>query len=542
MGGCGNPNLVMAISEGCCWLSKMPGYSPQNTMGLISEEILKSSGGEGRGILSVHYDLPVYLPHSFDSYDGSYLMIPGRCNIPACIPPWTSATEKKFLDCLLDDLNKNLLAGRDKEPNLSRSASRPAMYSAVRTGAVENVVFVGGSNANNLALAVAALGVDTYKHAQGGWKVREDSVDKLIPDLKETLNAVPPDTLVVFFCLDNSSFMALKEDSNIPVISRCIEGDDGFHVVRELVVAPLNHVHIQLKREIEACGDHPVFIISPWPRFIRTPCCNDAAHVTNFNNTDFLSTILGDLNKHKSALRRAAPAATIIDGLELISGSGYNTERAAAVINSGWAFDQVHPSKHVYAKMALNLLGKIASQNQHRSEDRKRSWSVSNPGGGGGAAEGAKGAADTPAPAAAEAAADRPPEANSGRKAGGATASGLPTPTALRTDICTAANTATAGLSGDAAVATVAAATNTTARIMADSAAAAAEVAEGVGSAADTSLVYCQSTCLLFIFGMLASFFFLFFYVLGTLPKLNFSCVQGDTDEKTVFLCFFYSF
>jgi hypothetical protein len=132
-------------------------------MGLIYEEILKCSGGEGRGILSVHYDLPIYLPHSFDSYDGSYFTSPGRCNIPACIPPWTSATEKKFLDSLLDDLNKNLLAGRDKEPNMSRSASRPAMYSAVRTGAVENVVFVGRSNANNLALAAAAQGVDTHR-------------------------------------------------------------------------------------------------------------------------------------------------------------------------------------------------------------------------------------------------------------------------------------------------------------------------------------------------------------------------------------------
>jgi uncharacterized membrane protein YgcG len=387
MGGCGNPNLVRAISDGCCWLSNMPGYSLQKSMGVIKEEIQKGSGGEMRGILSVHYDLPIFLPHTFDSYDGSYLTSPGRCNIPACSPPWTSATEKKFIDTLIEDLNKNLLSGRDKEPNTSRSASRPAMYSAVRTGAVENVVFVGGSNANNLALAAAALGVDTYKHAQGGWKVTKDTVDKLIPDLKESLSAVPPDTPVVFFCLDNSSFMALNEDGNIAVISRCIEGDDGFHVVGELVVAPeraLNHVHTQLKRAIEACGDHPVFIISPWPRFIRTPCCSDAAHVTNFSNSDFLATILSDLNKHKSALRRAVPAATIIDGLELISGTGYNTEKAAAVINSGWAFDPVHPSKHVYAKMALNLLEKIAPQNQHKPEDRKRSWSVSNPGGGGG--------------------------------------------------------------------------------------------------------------------------------------------------------------
>jgi hypothetical protein len=134
----------------------------------------------------------------------------------------------------------------------------------------------------------------------------------------------------------------------------------------ELVVAPeraLGHVHDQLKRAVDACGDHPVFIVTPWPRFARTPCCSDVGHVTNFNNADFLSTILGDLNKHKAALRKALPSATILDGLELISGAGYDAEKAAAVISSGWAFDPVHPTKHVYAKMALNLLEKVAPHN-----------------------------------------------------------------------------------------------------------------------------------------------------------------------------------
>jgi hypothetical protein len=56
--------------------------------------------------------------------------------------------------------------------------------------------------------------------------------------LKNTLSAVPPDTPVVFFCLDNSSFMGLKEDGSMAIISKCVEGDDGFHVVGELVVAP----------------------------------------------------------------------------------------------------------------------------------------------------------------------------------------------------------------------------------------------------------------------------------------------------------------
>ncbi len=94
------------------------------------------------------------------------------------------------------------------------------------------------------------------------------------------------------------------------------------------------------------------------------------------------------------------------------------------------------------------------------------------------------------APAAAEAAVDRPPGANSGTVEGRRAARQHQVHLLQQLyDICTAANTATAGLSGDAVVATVAAATNTTARTMADSAAAAVDVAEGVGSAADTKLV-----------------------------------------------------
>ncbi len=105
------------------------------------------------------------------------------------------------------------------------------------------------------------------------------------------------------------------------------------------------------------------------------------------------------------------------------------------------------------------------------------------------AAEGVIGTAANTAPVAAAAAVDRLPGSNSGRKSGGVTASGLPTPTVRRTDLCTSAASVTAGHSGDSEVVTVAAATSTTARITADSAAVGADVAGLVGSAADTNRV-----------------------------------------------------
>ena len=130
----------------------------------------------------------MFLPDNLERYDGRYVTSAGRCNIPASLPPWDTQTEKKFLEKFIADLNSNLLAGRDTEPNLSRSAKRPAMYTALRTGAIEKAVFVGGSHANNLTYAASALGLDAYKIAKGGWKLSKENVDKLLPDLKGLLS------------------------------------------------------------------------------------------------------------------------------------------------------------------------------------------------------------------------------------------------------------------------------------------------------------------------------------------------------------------
>ncbi len=243
----------------------MPGYPLKGSMEAICVEIEKTAE-EGSALLTTHHDAVVFLPDSVDAYEGRYVTSAGRSNIPAGIPPWDTQTEKKFLDKFISDLNNNLLAGRDKEPNLSRSAKRPAMYTALRTGDIEKAVFVGGSNAGNLAFSASALGLDAFRISKGGWKLSKDNVDKLLPDLKDLLGTVPPDTPVVIFCLDNPSFLGLNEDGSMNAISRCVAEDDGFHVKRALVVAPekaMKYFLDQLKQITSECGTHPVFVLTP---------------------------------------------------------------------------------------------------------------------------------------------------------------------------------------------------------------------------------------------------------------------------------------
>jgi hypothetical protein len=190
----------------------------------------------------------------------------------------------------------------------------------------------------------------------------------------------------VIFCLDNSSFLGLKDDGSMSAISHCVEEDDGFHVQGALVVAPekaMKYPLDQLKRITAECGTHRVFILTPWPRFVRTACCDDVGHVTNFNEPDFLLSILSDLAKLKFHLRKTMAPAIVVDSVELVCGSGYSQEKVAQTVNAGWAADPVHPNKHIYAKAALNLMEKMANSRPANngsgsSQVRKRTWSASN--------------------------------------------------------------------------------------------------------------------------------------------------------------------
>jgi hypothetical protein len=100
--------------------------------------------------------------------------------------------EKTYISSLFKELNSNLPVGIDTEPNFSRSAARPRMYCGLRSGEVENFIYIGTSNAGKLCVATTSLGmnVNAFNLASGGWKLSKDNVDKLKPDLKTSWNAL----------------------------------------------------------------------------------------------------------------------------------------------------------------------------------------------------------------------------------------------------------------------------------------------------------------------------------------------------------------
>jgi hypothetical protein len=146
-------------------------------------------------------------------------------------------------------------------------------------------------------------------------------------------------------------------------ISKCVTGDQGYHVNGALVVAPERALQVsveQLKRIVDEFSEFDLFIVTPVTRYVSRPCCKNSAHVSNFGDPDFLASIISDLTKLKFQLRKKLQPATVLDGIELVCGAGCGREKVEQTLMAGWASDPVHPASHVYAKMALNLIEKVA--------------------------------------------------------------------------------------------------------------------------------------------------------------------------------------
>ncbi len=89
--------------------------------------------------------------------------------------------------------------------------------------------------------------------------------------------------------------------------------------------------------------------------------------------------LLRDLNKQKFELRKSLAPATVLDGIQLVCGDSSNMEKKVQTMRAGWASDPVHPNGHIYAKIALNLIEKVAgATGPQATTGRKRSWSSSN--------------------------------------------------------------------------------------------------------------------------------------------------------------------
>jgi hypothetical protein len=115
--------------------------------------------------------------------------------------------------------------------------------------------------------------------------------------------------------------MSVSTDGSMAPLAKATGGDGGYQVAGELIVtsdrALVNPIS-NLRRVIDAWGDHPVFVISPHFRFVRGPCCYAAGHMTNFGEPGYIREMVKDLSRMFQLLKRSLPNVKVVEGMELI--------------------------------------------------------------------------------------------------------------------------------------------------------------------------------------------------------------------------------
>jgi hypothetical protein len=115
-------------------------------------------------------------------------------------------------------------------------------------------------------------------------------------------------------------------------MSKCVKGDKkNFHTIGELVVAPEQSIGFaleQLKRILEVCGEHPLYILCHIPRYFTFPCCREPTHMVNSGKPDFFLTLLRELQRLGASIRKLLPGPTVIDTMELVCGQNYTEQQA----------------------------------------------------------------------------------------------------------------------------------------------------------------------------------------------------------------------
>ncbi len=176
-------------------------------------------------------------------------------------------------------------------------------------------------------------------------------------------------------------FKVATAEGELMNISKCVAEDDGYHINGSLVVAPDFFIRNQielLKTQVSYCEGHTVFILCPVPRYITFRCCDDPNHCRNFDDPAYLSSLLNDLARIRTALTQEIPTAVVLDTLEVLIGQGEKDFAAKEeVINTCLSQDPVHANLHTYFKLASNTVQIIEGGTKSDTPSGKRQRATS---------------------------------------------------------------------------------------------------------------------------------------------------------------------
>jgi hypothetical protein len=292
-------------------------------------------------------------------------------SLPKSLPPLNPKDEKILVQSIIHELMESFGVSLNPEPVLERGVETPA-----DTMGSHRIFVIGASHMTRLS---EFLPPTTITMAYPGFWPDQGKIAELSASLAG--GGTGEQDVVILDLLSNVAFMGSDSDG-LP--TPAVRAGDGRYIVGALTTAPPT----ALKKTLDLCTplaeavrETRVVLVCPIPRYVKTKCCDDPSHITNFGTGDYEEELMDFQEQHRKILGGWATsqgldheifdATTVVNPTE--PGLGNRLTSGGAAL---WSLtDGVHLSPEGYRDMAMGLIDLLKAECLSDSNDESSSTS-----------------------------------------------------------------------------------------------------------------------------------------------------------------------
>jgi hypothetical protein len=196
-------------------------------------------------------------------------------SLPIGVLPASKELEEKIILSLIKELTDYFQIELGKEPILDR------LEVPAHDDGKPAVLMIGASHCTREANILSDRGYQVSICGKPGWRILSGNVNEMVRKVKEALENLNPNDIVVVQCLDNSSFMSSTEEGGDLPIRKY---NDEYHVDGDLIYVGKEKQHQLFKvllPVLKLLEGRKVIFVVPLVRYVVRACCEDPEHMTN---------------------------------------------------------------------------------------------------------------------------------------------------------------------------------------------------------------------------------------------------------------------
>ena len=190
LSGTDDPSLIRSLAELYTWLST--GQSESSSLSSCYGQVinqLRSDSHMASGS-QAEYVSRLVLPVSLSSSGYKKWVSAGWGSLPCRLLPLDQSSEKKIVDCFINELNSNFDLELEDSVSLSRGLETTSLDKHL------SILVVGASHASRLAVQLELLGHRVEQITHPGWRATKDKIANMTSEVMTAASKLPAETVL----------------------------------------------------------------------------------------------------------------------------------------------------------------------------------------------------------------------------------------------------------------------------------------------------------------------------------------------------------